>query len=221
MRLIKVLAVVAVVALSAVPVAKADSIMFSDNVSLQSTNFTSSVSVPKFDPMLGTLNKVTLKLAGHVEGMAQFESLDADPATIDMQLAAQIVLQRPDMSMLVVTLPLIMTTDNVLAFDGVIDFGGTSGKSYPMLSADDMNTVMTMSAMDLALFTGPGNIMLPVVATGASTGSGAGNLLLQFATSASANVMVTYDYTVPEPTTAGLLGLGAVAAMRRNRRKLA
>lgn len=219
--MIKVLAVVAVVALSAVPVAKADSIMFSDNVSLQSTNFTSSVSVPKFDPMLGTLNKVTLKLAGHVEGMAQFESLDADPATIDMQLAAQIVLQRPDMSMLVVTLPLIMTTDNVLAFDGVIDFGGTSGKSYPMLSADDMNTVMTMSAMDLALFTGPGNIMLPVVATGASTGSGAGNLLLQFATSASANVMVTYDYTVPEPTTAGLLGLGAVAAMRRNRRKLA
>jgi len=218
MRFIKALAVVAVVAMSAVSAAQADTIMFSDNVALQSTNFMTSVTLPKFDPSLGTLDKVTLKLAGHVEGMAQFESLDADPATVDMELAAEIKLQRPDLSTLVITLPLVMTTDNVTAFDGMIDFGGTSGKSYPLLTADDMNSVMTMSMMDLALFTGPGNIMLPVMATGASTGSGAGNLLLQFSTSASANVMVTYDYTVPEPATAGLLGLGALASVRRRRR---
>lgn len=218
MRFIKALAVVAVVAMSAVSATKADTIMFSDNVALQSTNFMTSVVLPKFDPSLGTLDKVTLKLSGHVEGMAQFESLDADPATVEMELAAEIKLQRPDLSTLVVTLPLVMTTDNVTAFDGMIDFGGTSGKSYPLLTADDVDSVMTMSMMDLALFTGPGNIMLPVMATGASTGSGAGNLLLQFSTSASANVMVTYDYTVPEPATAGLLGMGAFAAMRRRRR---
>jgi hypothetical protein len=218
MRFIKAIAVVAVVAMSAVSAAQADTIMFSDNVALQSTNFMTSVTLPKFDPSLGTLDKVTLKLSGHVEGMAQFESLDADPATVEMELAAEIKLQRPDLSTLVITLPLVMTTDNVTAFDGMIDFGGTSGKSYPLLTADDMNSVMTMSMMDLALFTGPGNIMLPVMATGASTGSGAGNLLLQFSTSASANVMVTYDYTVPEPATASLLGLGAFAAVRRRRR---
>ncbi|OWY71265.1 hypothetical protein B7486_11760 [cyanobacterium TDX16] len=218
MRIIKALAVVAVVAMSTVSAAQADTIMFSDNVALQPTNFMTSVTLPKFDPSLGTLDKITLKLSGHVEGMAQFESLDADPATVDMELAAQIKLQRPDLSTLVITLPLVMTTDNVTAFDGLIDFGGTSGKSYPLLTADDVDSVMTMSMMDLALFTGPGNIMLPVMATGASTGSGAGNLLLQFSTSASANVMVTYDYTVPEPATASLLGMGAFAAVRRRRR---
>lgn len=218
MRSVRALVVIAAIGASTVSAANADIIMFTDTVALQPTNFMSSVTLPKFDPNLGTLDKVTVKLTGHVEGMAQFESLDADAAMVTMELAAEVKLQRPDMSTLVVTLPLIMTLDNVTAFDGVIDFGGTSGKSYPLLTADDTNMFSTMSMMDLALFTGPGNIMLPVMATGASTGSGAGNLLLQFSTNASANVMVTYDYTVPEPATAGLLSLGAFAFSRRRRR---
>ena len=219
MRFIRALVVIAALGASTVSAARADTIMFMDSVPLQPTNFMSSVTLPKFDPNLGILEKVTVKLAGHVEGMAQFESLDAEPAVVTMELAAEVKLQRPDMSTLVVTLPLIMTMDNATAFDGVIDFAGTSGKSYPLLTADDTNMFMTMDMMDLALFTGPGNIMLPVMATGASTGSGAGNLLLQFSTSASANVMVTYDYIIPEPATAGLLSLGAFTFARRRRRR--
>lgn len=212
------LAVFASLALFPVSQATADTIMFSDSVALQPTNFNSSVSVPKFNPALGTLTKVIFELSGHVEGQAKFESLDASPTTISMQLAAQVKLQRPDLSSLVVALPLAMTMDNASAFDGLMDFGGTSGKTYPALAGNDNEMSMTTAPLDLALFTGMGNIMLPVMATGASTGSGAGNLLLQFSTSASANVMVTYDYTVPEPATAGLLGLGALASVRRRRR---
>lgn len=197
-------------------VARADQISFMDTVPLQPTNFNSSVTIPKFDPNLGVLTKVIFKLDGHVEGTAKFESLDSEPAVIDMELAAQITLQRPDMSTLVVSLPLVMTSDNATAFDGLVDFDGTSGKTYAGLMADDLEMAMTMDPGDLALFTGVGDISLPVLAMGASTGSGAGNLLLQFNTSASAGVMVTYCY-IPEPATVALCGVGALGFIRRRR----
>jgi hypothetical protein len=212
------LAVFASLALLPLSQATADTIMFSDSVALQPTNFNSSVSVPKFNPALGTLTKVIFELSGHVEGQAKFESLDAGATTISMQLAAQVKLQRPDLSSLVVAFPLAMTSDNASAFDGVMDFGGTSGKTYPALAGDDNEMSMTTAPLDLALFTGMGNIMLPVMATGASSGSGAGNLLLQFNTSASSDVTVTYEYTViPEPATAMLVSLGALGLFRRRR----
>lgn len=212
------LAVFASLALLPVSQTSADTIMFSDSVALQPTNFNSSVSVPKFNPGLGTLTKVIFELSGHVEGQARFESLDAGPTTISMQLAAQINLQRPDLSSLVVALPLAMTMDNATAYDGTMDFGGTSGKTYPALAGNDLEMSMTTAPLDLALFTGVGNIMLPVMATGASSGSGAGNLLLQFNTSASSEVTVTYEYTViPEPATAMLVSLGALGLFRRRR----
>lgn len=196
--------------------ARADVISFSDSVPLQSTNFNSSVTLPLFDPSIGILEKVTLKLTGYVEGAAKFESLDSEPATVTMELAAEITLQRPDLSTLVVSLPLVMTSDDVDAFDGNIDFGGGSGRTYANLMADQLEIVMTMDPADLALFTGVGNVVLPVVAIGASTGSGAGNLLLQFNTSAAADVTVCYQY-IPEPATAGLLIGGLLFFARRRR----
>jgi hypothetical protein len=185
----------------------AETISFSDSIPLSITNWSSSATVSKFDPSLGTLNSITFELEGHVEGAAKFESFDAALATVTMNLAADIELQRPDTSTLVISTPLVQTIDNVTAFDGTIDFGGTSGKTYTGLSADDSaSTVSPPPASDLVLFTGLGNIMLPVKATGVSSGSGAGNLVMQFGTSASADVKVIYDYApIPEPSTIVLL----------------
>jgi hypothetical protein len=213
-----------IVLLASTP-ATAATISFSDSIPLASTSWSSSVTVSKFDPSLGTLNSITFELDGHVEGGAKFESLDSSPTTVTMNLTADIELQRPDTSTIVITTPLVQTVDSVTAYDSVLDFGGTSGKTYAGLSADDSDSAVSPPpASDLVLFTGLGNITLPVEAKGASSGSGAGNLILQFNTSASADVKVTYDYEpIPEPSTLGLLSMGIMGLLahlwRRHRRR--
>jgi hypothetical protein len=199
-------------------VAQADTISYSSSIPLATTNWDSSITIPLFDPSLGTLDSIQFSLSGHVEGSAGFENKDAEPATITMDLQAFLKLQRPDNSVLVLTMPVASTSDNASAWDGIDDYAGTSGKTYPNLMADSSDSATSSSAADLALFTGVGNITLPVTAVGASTGSGAGNLLLQFSTFASAGATVTYNYTVPEPASLGLMGLSGVALLFRRRR---
>jgi len=168
---------------------------------LASTNWNTAINVPKHDMAEGCLDSVCVELVGHVEGSAAFESQDAAPAAIAMDLAATLTLQRPDLSTLVTTIPVASTIDSVTSFDGVIDFGGTSGKTYAALSGDQTEDSCSSSPADLLLFTGVGNIGLPVDASGTSSGSGAGNLILQFSTSASATARVTYHWTeCPVPT---------------------
>jgi hypothetical protein len=199
----------------------AASIMHVSAIPLQTTNWTNSVTVPKFDSSLGTLDKITFKLTGHVEGTARFESRDAAPSTVHMELSSRIRLRRPDLTDLVISLPVASTTDAASPWDGVDDFGGTSGRSYSGLAADDLEQAVLMSPFspaDTANFIGgpADTITLPVDARGTSMGSGAGNLLLLFNTSASAGVMVMYEYTVPEPASAGLfLAAGALLLSRR------
>jgi hypothetical protein len=209
----------------AVPAAAdAASISYTDSISLATTNWTDSVSIQKFDPSLGTLTNVEIELIGSVLGTARAESLDAQAAQITLNLAATITLTRPDMSVLAVALPVSASVFNATAYDGVIDFGGTSGITLPGLTSSDSDTIISPPpASDLALFTGVGTILLPVMANGSSSASGAGNLITQFNTQASASVKVTYYYdaaVVPEPASVamaamGVIGVGGLALRRR------
>ncbi|MFI5381692.1 MAG: choice-of-anchor E domain-containing protein, partial [Tepidisphaerales bacterium] len=113
--------------------AHAGIVTYSDSIPLDATNWNSSVTLPKFDPSLGSLTSIDVTIAGHVEGSAAFESKDAQPATVTMKLQAKLTLQRPDLSTLVVTIPVVNTSDSVTAYDGVLDYAGTSGKTYPSL----------------------------------------------------------------------------------------
>jgi hypothetical protein len=174
-------------------------VSFTDTIPLTTTNWTDAVTVSKFDPDLGDLLSVDFELEAFTSGAAMFESLDASPATVTLNFSVSIALQRPDMSVLLTSSPSVQTIDNATAYDGITDFAGTSGFSYPNLTANQMETTTSPPPMsDLALFTGPagnpGTIDLPVVAMGNSSGSGAGNLILQFMSMAGANVTVTYNF---------------------------
>lgn len=178
------------------------------------TNWSSSLTLPKWDPALfpgQTLTGVSFTLNGSVSGSAKFESLDASPATVNMNLQATITLTDPSSNVLATVIPVASTSDLVSAFDGAIDFGGTSGVSYPALSGSNS---ASGSSGNLPLFTGSGNIVLPISASGTSSGSGAGNLITVFATAAGADASVTYTYqAVPEPSTLVLAAFGTLAVV--------
>lgn len=178
--------------------ASADTLTYTDSVPLSTTNWSLSVTIPKFDPSLGDLTSVTFKLGAHIESVVKFESLDAAPATVTTSLSGEMHLKRPDLTDILVVLPSSSQSENVAAFDGTIDFGGTSGKTYPQVLADKMETVTSPPPIsDLALFTGVGNIILPVTTTAAVVVSGPGNVVQQVNTQASAQVTVIYNYNPP------------------------
>ncbi len=171
-----------------------------DTIPFAITNWSSSVSVPKFNPTLGTLLSIQFTLRGDIRGSARAESLDASPTTVTTQFSANLALTRPDMSTIVVSVPVANFVNNFTAFDGTIDFGGTSGVTHSGISATDSQVVTSPPPVsDLALFTGVGNIVLPVAAQGSSIATGSGNLITQFNTEASATVTVCYTYAPNTP----------------------
>lgn len=215
-------AIVAITVMAFAPVSNAAEIFYSSQMDthvLSTTNWTDTLTVFQYNGAL-PLSKVVITLEGTVEGNAAYESLDASPSTITLDLSANITLDRPGGGAQIIDItPLDSVSEGALAFDGNIDFDGDSGTSFVDLNGDDLDTVELTSPADLALFTGAGLIGLDAEAVGSSTGSGAGNLLTQFGTSASAKVTVDYYVmeTIPEPASMAFLGLGALALVRRRR----
>jgi len=195
--------------------AQASMVTYNDDVSLQTTNWYKSMDIPKFDPLWGSLYQIDFSLTGTVEGSAKYENLDASPQTITLKLQAKVTLWRPDLTVIVVVQPLVDQPDNAAAFDNVIDFDGDSGNTFDGLTNTATESVSSTDPADFALFTGIGNITLPVWGEAMSTASGGGNLISQFTTNAGAEAKVTYYYNIPEPMTLSLLGLGAMVLVRK------
>jgi hypothetical protein len=170
-----------------------------DSIPTSTTNWTDSVSIPKFDPNAGVLHGIHFTLAGTATGSAKAESLDAASSNVTLNFQCTLTLTRPDNSVIVVAIPLQQFVDGFTAFDGTIDFAGTSGATHPNLLVTDTQLVDSLTAADLALFTGPagnpGTLSLPITAVATSGASGAGNLVSQFAQTAAALVTVCYDFT--------------------------
>jgi len=170
------------------------------------TNWTDYLSVPQFDSSLGTLNSVTIDLDGHIAGVAKLESLDQDSSEISTTITGTVVVSGLGSVSSVSASPVASLTQSVTAYDGVLDWGGTSGATLGY-SANASNSALLTAPGDLANFIGTGLVSLPVAGSGKSKAMGPGNFRAEITTQASANVTVIYDYAVPEPSS--LLGLGS------------
>ncbi|NJK99574.1 MAG: PEP-CTERM sorting domain-containing protein [Spirulinaceae cyanobacterium RM2_2_10] len=200
--------------------AQAATISFSDSLALSTTDIIDEVlSVQQFDSSLGTLTQVTLAFTGLVQGDARIESLDSQATTVTFNVGGSLTLLDGSDTLPNPLFDVEVTSADsadVSAFDGVIDFAGTSGASFMGLEAStDGEQVYTDAAL-LSFFTGNGDLSFLFSAIANSQVTGAGNIASQISTLASAGITVTYEYdeiiteSVPEPST--LLGLGAVLA---------
>jgi hypothetical protein len=151
--------------------------------------------VPQFAPALGILTGISVTFAASVEGSAGVESLDAAPAVTTTNYSANITLIGPAGIAPLSVSPAISFVDSLSAFDGVIDFAGTSGilRSGIALS-DSAGVSVPLTPANLATFVGNGVVNWSGMAAGNSFVTGPGNVLSQFLTRASGVVTVCYDY---------------------------
>jgi len=160
---------------------------------------------PKFDLPGACLTSVCVKLDGLVTGSVGLENYDNFPKTVTSTFTAQLVLSRPDLTPLVTVQPAVFNSDPLTAFDGAVDYAGTSGLTHTGLFASVADSLCLADAGNLALFSGPGTISLPCTAASLSTQIGANSW--SFGIKAAATATVTYTYTdcsVPAaPTTWG------------------
>ena len=203
-----------------------------------------TVSIPKFDPLHpnpyipgsapGTLLSISFSLTGDLGDQSYYEgeNKSSSPDPVQMQLSEKLTLQRPDGSTIVVSIPLLTDSPTLGASDDPIvggqvqtDWAGTDYYKYTGHSATQTVTAPppALLAGDLALFTGTGDIPLPVTARANSSWSGNAYDNSRKQTYADAKVAVTYEYYTPEPGSLALLGLGLPLAgvwFRRRRRQV-
>lgn len=216
-------------------IAHAGTLTFSDQFDYKTTNFNETLTIGKFDTSLGTLKSIQFDFNGNIAGDVRFESMDAADSTVTASLSSLLKLIAPDSTVLAEVNPFAEVSAQLTAFDGNIDFGGTSGRSFTRANGNGVSGTTSQSIRidapsetDLALFTanGGGTIDFSVAATGKSTTSGPGNVMTWVNTLASAGITVSYNYEeteskkIPEPTGAiGIAVVGGLALLRKRKKQ--
>lgn len=157
------------------------------------TDWTKSLTVAQFDPALGTLTAVEIQNAGSITSDIKVENLDAAPATITATVSGSLTLSGIGFTALVTTTS-ASKTFNAAAFDGVVDFAGSSGHDFGPQTASGSTSFTVTNPSDLAHFIGTGSVDLSEAAHATSAASGAGNLVAQINTTAAAEASVIYHY---------------------------
>jgi len=151
----------------------AQTITVSDTVPARTTNWYDRLTLPAFPAAVGQLTAVTLTLETPIAGRVSYENTGSKPALITSTHAVRIDLGLLD-GTVIRTTPLITRVDTVSAYDGVADYGGTSGATFTM----DTSLLVTRrytTPVALAQFYGNGLLSFPITATGASNIEGPGN----------------------------------------------
>lgn len=204
-------------ALATSAAASAATIEYTSYVPMARTNWSTTVNLPKFDPVLGTLQGVNLVVTGRVEGDAAFQNLNATPATVTTTISARVELHPQPGTLIVATTPQVSNVDTVAGFTGTFSFDGPDARTYSNLVAVAAFS-RDVPSLDITQFIGAGTIDIPVASKALSSVQGPGNMIVQFTTRAAADVTVVYDYAaIPEPISLAMFG-AALAGLALRRR---
>lgn len=211
--------------------ASAATVIFTDSFGLATTNWTHLLGTSTFNSALGTLNSATFTFADDVFGTMKAENTGASSSTISASVGGTFEFRKSGSTLLTTNLTSPSQSFSATAFDGVIDYGGSSGFNFGtvLVSGTGVITLTGAALTGLSGFGTLGSVGYDVFATGAtgfSSSSGNGNLSTQSAIQARYNLTTIYDYTpitspVPEPGVVAMFaaGLATVTLLKRRSQK--
>jgi len=171
---------------------RAASITHSATLSIQFTDWSRTVTLPQFDPSYGTLVSVQIRVDATVRSISRVENLDPVPraGTVSGAEVALVVGDGLGTAWLAAT-PSVRFTNNLAAYDGLSDFGGTSGVSNARRTALLSAANLVSDPLD---FVGIGTFSASVSAVGTGFCIGPVNYLLAVLPELGVTVTVTYEY---------------------------
>jgi uncharacterized repeat protein (TIGR01451 family) len=156
------------------------------------TDFSIQQALNQFNPSLGELQSVVITENGSITSTIKAENTSPSPSTINATVAGTMTLSGPGISG-PLTLLQNAGTFNASAYDGTLDFGGTSGITFAPQSANG-SAQITLTGSQLTAFEGTGTVALTESANATSSATGSGNLIVSIASTGQASVTVTYTY---------------------------
>ena len=198
--------------------ANAATVAFTDSYGLATTNWNNPIAASLFDASLGTLNSATFSFTYDIVQTFRAENTGATADTITPVVGANMLFRKSASTLLNTALTGSSTAFNASAFDGTIDYAGTSGFNFGDLTAGNADSI-TLTGAALASLIGVGTLGsagydVRAVGTGALQTDN-GNLASFISTRARYTLNVVYDYTakipppnnVPEPSSLALFGV--------------
>jgi len=180
-------------------VAKEDTRTFCDSKELTVTNWDKTFSLPKSILLSTKLTNVKLFTTAAVNHPTLgIENTNATPVTPTVEYKGRVTLTVPNTNGVNttnwMTESLLSKSISLGGYDGVSDYGGTSGASYTNEFASAANTRTYTALAARNLFTGTDQITFPATTTSVSSIIGAANLQFVVSTYAAAGVCVVYTY---------------------------
>lgn len=161
----------------------------------QTTGWRDSMAVARFDPTLGTLASVQIRLTTSINASAKAENHGAMPGVMQVAQLAETTLLREERSIAVAG----ARVERMLTFgagDGVDDFSGAGGTVDGVRTAHATQAFTLNDAATLAAFTGSGTLDLALRSEGHGMVTGPATFLAEIAALSDAAVEVTYSYVV-------------------------
>ncbi len=149
--------------------------------------------MPQFDPSLGALVSVEIHVEDKLASVIKVENLETSSATIFSNVTGTTSIAGPSLDIAPTELVLNQSF-GATAFDGNIDFGGTSGKDYGRQEAGNARTIILNTPEELAGYIGTGSVTLSERTQSSASATGLANIVLQVNTTVSGRVRVIYNY---------------------------